>query len=60
MTRTNKGSGGVFDIFVPRAKKAVKAKTQRKKRGFRLHKKQEPVRASVEKPEGRSCSEWWL
>jgi hypothetical protein len=60
MTRTEKGSGGIFDIFMPKAKKAVKAKTERKKRGFRSHRKQEPVVASVEKPEGRPCSEWWL
>lgn len=60
MTRTKKGGGGVFDIFMPKAKAAVKAKTERKRRGFRLRRKQEPVRASVEKAEGRPCSEWWL
>jgi len=60
MTRTKKGSGGVFDIFMPKAKKAVKARTERKNRGFRQRKKHEPVPASIEKPEGRNCSEWWL
>lgn len=60
MTRTKKGSGGIFDIFMPKAKKVVKLKTRRKCRGFRLHRKQEPVTASVERMEGRPCSEWWL